>query len=106
MKTEDKIIGLSISETNSPVAFWPATLAFLILSSVMFAWLFEWDRYQVITAYQLHRLSVLDQVLLFWLLVAKSLVWFVPLFMMWAVFAAFGLTRTALLALNCFWITS
>ena len=48
---------------NSPVALWPATLAFLIVSSILFAWLFEWDRYQVITAYRLHSLSVPDQVL-------------------------------------------
>ncbi len=104
MKTEDKIIGLSISETNSRVALWPATLVFLILSSVLFAWLFEWDRYHVITAYRLHSLSKLDQILLFWLLVAKSLVWFVPLLLMRAVLIAFGLMRTALLVLNCFWI--
>jgi hypothetical protein len=90
---------------NSPVALWPAaTLAFLILSSVLFAWLFEWDRYQVITAYRLHSLSLLDQILLFWLLVAKSLGWFVPLLLMAAVLIALGLTRIALLVLNCFWI--
>ncbi len=89
---------------NSPVALWPATLAFLILSSVLFAWFFEWDRYQVITAYRLHSLSLLDQVLLFWLLVAKSLCWFVPLLLMAAVLIALGLTRMAPLVLNCFWI--
>jgi len=89
---------------NSPVALWLATLAFLILSSVLFAWLFEWDRYRVISAYRLPSISMLDQVLLFWLLVAKSLVWFVPLLLMWAVLIAFGLTRIALLVLNCFWI--
>ena len=92
------------SALNSPIALWPATLAFLILSSVLFAWLFEWNRYQVITAYRLHSLSLLDQVLLFWLLVAKSLGWFVPLLLMAAVLMALGLTRIALLVLNCFWI--
>jgi hypothetical protein len=89
---------------NSPIALWQTALAFLILSSVLFAWLFEWDRYQVITAYRLHSLSLLDQVLLFWLLVAKSLGWFVPLLLMAAVLMALGLTRIALLVLNCFWI--
>jgi hypothetical protein len=92
------------SRMNSPIALWPAALAFLILSSILFAWLFEWDRYQVITAYRLHSLSLLDQVLLFWLLVAKSLGWFVPWLLMAAVLIALGLTRIALLVLNCFWI--
>ena len=104
MKTEDKITGLSISESDSPVSLWPAALAFLIVSSILFAWLFEWDRYHVITAYRLHSLSVPDQVLLFWLLVAKTLAWLFPLLLVWGVLVAFGLTRIALLVLNCFWI--
>ena len=52
-------------EMNSLVGLWPATLAFLILSSVLFAWFFEWERYHIITAYKLHGLSILDKALLF-----------------------------------------
>jgi hypothetical protein len=104
MKSEDTAVGPSLGGSDSPALFWPATLAFLIASPISFAWLFEWDRYQIITAYRLRTLCILDQVLVFWLLVAKSLSWFLPLLLAWGALMALGLTRTALLVLNCFWI--
>jgi Sulfatase len=104
MKSEDTVAEPSISESDSLALFWPTTLAFLIVSSILFAWLFEWDRYHIITAYRLRSSSVLDQFLVFWVLVAKSLAWFFPMLLASGALMAFGLTRTALLLLNCFWI--
>jgi hypothetical protein len=104
MKSEATVVEPSHSESDSLALFWPATLAFLIVSSILFAWLFEWDRYNLVTAYRLRSSSVLDQILVFWLLVAKSLAWFLPMLLAWGALMALGLTRAALFLLNCFWI--
>ena len=90
------------SVTNSLAGVWPTTFVFLILSAALFTCLFEWDRYQIITVSRLHSSSVLDKALVFWLLAAKSLAWFVPVLLVWAVLIAFRLRWTATLILNIF----
>jgi len=87
--------------TNSPTKIWTTTFAFLTSSSVLFAYLFEWDRYQIITVSGIRGLSLLDKALVFWLLVAKSLVFFVPVLLICSVLIAFRWRRTAILVLNC-----
>ena len=90
------------SVINSLAGVWPETFVFLILSAALFTCLFEWDRYQIITVSRLHSASVLDKALVFWLLAAKSLAWFVPVLLVWAVLIAFRLRWTATVILNVF----
>lgn len=77
---------------------------FLVTSSLLFAFEFEWDRYHIITNYKVYGLSVLDKALLTWLLVAKSLAWFLPAIMACTILIAFGLMRAAAVTLIGFWV--
>jgi len=49
-------------------------------------------------------MSVSDKTLLLWLLLAKSLVWFLPLLVVWAALIVSGLTRTTRFVVNFCWI--
>lgn len=75
-------------------------LLFLSLSSILFAGLFEWDRYQVIAGTNAQIMSVLDKVLLFWLLTSKSVAWFLPFLLIWGVFIVPGQWRPSIITLN------
>ena len=89
---------------NSLAEFSTTTFVWLISTSLLFAWIFEWDRYQIITIHRLHSLPLSDKALLIWLFAAKSMVWFAPLLPLCAALVGFGLRRTAVIILNCFWI--
>ena len=75
-------------------------LLFLSLSSILFTGLFEWDRYQVIAGTAVQSMSTLDKVLLFWLLTAKSVAWFMPFLIIWGIFIGPGRWRTTAIILN------
>jgi len=79
-------------------------LLFLICSAVLHVWLFEWDRYQIIIGPKAQVMSLVDTVLIFWLLIAQSLVWFLPLLPLFGLLVAFKFRRTAVVILNFCWI--
>ena len=83
---------------------WLRILLFLFFSALLFAWIFEWDRYQIIIGPKAQILPALDTVLIFWLLVAQSLVWFFPLLLLLALLVFFHFRRTAAVTLNLLWI--
>ncbi|MBI5249017.1 MAG: sulfatase-like hydrolase/transferase [Desulfomonile tiedjei] len=89
---------------QSPVSVWLTILLFLTVSSDLFVWFFEWERYQIITGARWQAMSLLDKVLIFWLLAAKSLAWFLPLLLASAAFISFGLKRMTVVIVNLFWI--
>lgn len=92
------------SERHARAVQWLSILLFLSLSSILFAGLFEWDRYQVIAGTTAQTMSMLDKVLLFWLLTAKSVAWFLPFLLIWGIFIAPRLWRTTAVTLNLLWI--
>ncbi|MBI5572741.1 MAG: sulfatase-like hydrolase/transferase [Desulfomonile tiedjei] len=92
------------AEVTALAVHWLTAFVFLVSSSILFAWLFEWDRYHVVTTYRIYDLAWTDKALVFWLLVAKSLVWFVPVLPVCAVLILCGFARAAVVTLNCFWI--
>jgi hypothetical protein len=75
-------------------------LLFSALCSLLFAVLFEWDRYQVILGPRGLAMSPPDKALLVWLLVAKSLVCLFPLLSISVVLNALGLRRISFVALS------
>jgi hypothetical protein len=77
---------------------------FLTSSSALFLGVFEWDRYQVVLGSRGELLSLWDKALLVWLLVAKSLVWFLPLLPVLAILVLMGFRRTAAVVLCAVWI--
>lgn len=77
---------------------------FLMSSSLVFTAVFEWDRYQIIMGARGEALSVLDKALLAWLLVAKSLAWFLPILPLLAILVLAGLRRTAGAILCIAWV--
>jgi len=94
-----------ISLTRYPRSIqWLQILLFLLFSALLFAWIFEWDRYEIIIGPKAQILPVLDTVLIFWLLVAQSLVWFLPLLVPLGCLVFFRFRRTAAVTLNLFWI--
>jgi hypothetical protein len=62
------------------------------------------DRYQIIMGPKAQILSRTDTFLLFWLLIAKNLAWFLPLLPILALLVAFKLRRTTAVILNFSWI--
>jgi hypothetical protein len=90
--------------THPHPAQWLRILLFLICSAVLHVWLFEWDRYQIIIGPKAQIMSLADTLLLFWLLIAQSLVWFLPLFPVLGLLITFDFRRTAAVILNLFWI--
>ena len=96
---------MRISLTRYPLrAQWLRILLFLICSAGLHVWLFEWDRYQIIIGPKAHIISLVDTLLVFWLLVAQSLVWFLPLLPLFGLLIAFKFRRTAAVIVNVFWI--
>jgi hypothetical protein len=83
---------------------WLRILLFLFVSALLFAWIFEWDRYQIIIGPKARILSASDTVLIFWMLVGQSLVWFLPLLLPLGLLVFFHFRRTAVVILNLFWI--
>ncbi|MGO9121459.1 MAG: sulfatase-like hydrolase/transferase [Desulfomonilaceae bacterium] len=90
--------------TYSRPVQWLRILLFLFFTALLFAWSFEWDRYQIIVGPKFQTLSALDIFLVFWLLLAQSLVWFLPLLLFLGFFVFFRFKRTAAVILNLFWI--
>jgi hypothetical protein len=93
-----------ISEVDAPAVQWFTILLFLTASSLLFVWLFEWDRYQIIVGPRAVEMSFADNALLVWLLGAKSLIWFLPWLLIWGIFIVVGLRRTAIVLVNILWI--
>jgi len=89
----------------NPLALFSLTsFALLISSSILFAYLFEWDRYQIIMSQDAQGLTVGDIVLLFWLLVAKSVVCFLPVLLVCSVLIVCNFRKAAILLLGGFWL--
>lgn len=84
---------------------WLTFMAFLVVSALLFALLFEWQRYEIIFAPRGRDLSSIEACVLFWLITAKSLVWFSPLLPILALMIRRGMRRGAEVALNIAWIT-
>jgi hypothetical protein len=90
--------------TYSRPVQWLRILLFLFFSALLFAWIFEWDRYQIIIGPKAQILTAVDSVLIFWLLIAQSLFWFLPLLLLLGLYVIFNFRRTAAVTLNLFWI--
>lgn len=80
------------------------TLLFPVFSSLVFASVLEWDRYQVILGPNAQALTMSGTILLFWLLTAKSIAWFLPVFVMCGILTRLGLLRSSAIVLNLSWI--
>lgn len=83
---------------------WSSILLFLFSSSILFVGLFEWDRYHVIAGRPTNNMFGPESIFLFWLLVAKSVVWFLPFLLIWGVFICPSRWRTSAFILNVLWI--
>ena len=94
----------SHEDAGSSSTRWLTVLLFLISSSLLFLGLFEWDRYRIIAGPRMLAMSFSDKVLLSWLLLAKSLVWFLPLLLIWPALILLELRRTAAFMVNFSWI--
>lgn len=93
-----------ITKVDAPSVQWLTILLFLTASSLLFVWLFEWDRYQIIAGPRAVDMSFADRALLVWLLGAKSLAWFLPWLLIWGIFIVVGLRRTAIGLVTVLWI--
>ena len=93
-----------ITAVDAPSVQWLTILLFLTASSLLFVWLFEWDRYQIIAGPRATGMSLADKAMLIWLLGAKSLVWFLPWLLIWGIFIVVGLRRTAIVLVTVLWI--
>ncbi|HMK33956.1 MAG TPA: sulfatase-like hydrolase/transferase [Desulfomonilaceae bacterium] len=89
---------------DSGAAQWLTCVLFLIVSSILFASLFEWERYAIIAAPRGRELTQWETGQLFWFISAKSLIWFVPLLPGLAMLILLGLRRSAVIVLNVAWI--
>jgi len=89
-------------EKNSRSAQWVTILFFLVVSSLLFAALFEWDRYIMILGPGAHTLTLMDNLILFWLLASKTLVWFLPVIPLTGLLVILGFCRTAVVILNLY----
>ena len=87
---------------DSGAVQWLTILVFLAASSTLFASLFEWERYHMIAGPRAQELSLMDNVLLFWLLASKTMAWFLPLLPLTGLLVLLGLRRTATVVLNLF----
>jgi hypothetical protein len=94
-----------LAKGDSPAAQWLTIILFLTTSSVLFVWLFEWDRYQIVAGTRAATMSLADKAVLAWLLTAKSLAWFVPWLLIWAVFIVVGLRRSAIVMVTVLWVS-
>ena len=83
---------------------WLTALLLVILSSIFFAGLFEWDRYRMVLGPRMEGLGLVDTVLFFWLLVAKSLLVCVPALIVCGGLLTLGLNRLAAVILTSWWI--
>jgi Sulfatase len=92
------------ADSDSPSVQWLTILLFLMTSSLLFVWLFEWDRYQIIAGPRTAAMSFTDKAVLVWLLAAKSLAWFLPWLLVWALFVVAGLRRLATVLVTGLWI--
>ena len=93
-----------MTDVDAPSVQWLTILLFLTASSLLFVWLFEWDRYQIIAGPRAVDMSFADKAMLVWLLGAKSLAWFLPWLLIWGIFIVAGLRRTAMVLVTILWI--
>ena len=93
----------NISDVDAPAVQWFTILLFLTASSLLFVWLFEWDRYQIIAGPRAVEMSFADNALLVWLLGAKSLAWFLPWLLIWGMFIVVGLKQVNILWIAIFY---
>lgn len=81
-------------------------IVLVVLSSLVFAWLFELDKYYAICDPMSHIMSMWDKILVFWFLVAKSVVWFLPLIAIIFCLMALNLNRISIFLLATVWVFS
>jgi hypothetical protein len=85
---------------------WITSILFVSLSSLIFAWIFEYSRYYAFCDPMSHLMSPMEKALLFWFLVAKSVGWFLPVTgIVWALMAV-KLFRVSYFLLIVFWFLS
>ena len=83
---------------------WLTILLFLWLSSLAFCWFFEWQRYQIIGGPRVQAMSAAGKILLMWVLMAKSLCWFLPILPLWALLVSMQFWSATAITLMIFWI--
>ena len=90
---------------ESPRSFqWLSVLVFLWASSLVFACLFEWQRYEAVGGPKVQEMTIAGRALLLWVLMAKSLYWFLPFLPLWALLIFLRRWRVAVFTLNFFWV--
>ncbi|MEW6110674.1 MAG: hypothetical protein AB1664_00970, partial [Thermodesulfobacteriota bacterium] len=87
------------SPKDSRAIQWLTVISFLISSSLLYSFLFEWERYYRFLGGRAASLSWTDAGLTLWLLIAKSLLWFVPSLPFLALLIMFGYQRAAAVSL-------
>ncbi|MEW6529194.1 MAG: sulfatase-like hydrolase/transferase [Thermodesulfobacteriota bacterium] len=92
------------SPKDSRAIQWLTAISFLISSSLLFLFLFEWERYCRFLGGRTASLSWTDAGLMLWLLIAKSMLWFVPLLPFMALLTVLGFQRAAAVALVLSWV--
>jgi len=112
MTSHNREMNDPVSDSHQKVTYVLAALIFLVASAIGFAVLIEWQRYEAIVGWETAHLTIWVKLLVVWLLVAKSLVLFLPLLAVTAVLIRLECRRTAILFLlgswtaTVFWFTA
>ena len=91
------------SDSRQRVTFVLTALIFLVGSALGFAALIEWQRYEAIVGWEASHLTIWVKLVAVWLLVAKSLVLFLPLLAVTTILIRLKYRRTAIVLLLGFW---
>ena len=83
---------------------WLSMLVFVVSSSFVFTYMFEWDKYHAICDPMSHIMSMPDKVLVFCFLVAKSILWFLPFIGIFWFLTALNFVRISIFFLITFWL--
>ncbi len=97
-------LGKSFWWTSSRPVQWLSMIVFLWASSFAFACLFEWQRYEAVGGPKVQGMTIAGRILLIWVLMAKSLYWFLPFLPLWAVLIFMRFWRVTVFTLNLFWV--
>ncbi|MBM4327494.1 MAG: hypothetical protein FJ118_10060 [Deltaproteobacteria bacterium] len=92
------------SHRDSSAIQWMTAISFLVSSSLLFFFLFEWDRYYHFLGMRSASLSWADAGFMSWLLIAKSLLWFVPILPFLALLMVLGYKSAAAVTLVLSWV--
>lgn len=86
---------MGFSEHGERALIWARAFMFVTISTLVFAVLFEWDRYLMAAGSRVYGLSLTDNALLLWLLVAKSLGILIPVLIVTRLLIQVGFLRAA-----------